>query len=135
MRSSQSCSTETTTALFPRVPIITQVPALSVNAVATPAATLFNSFPEQISNKTVGGVQTEGGTMSVGLHLTFMLCKDSISWRRKTACRVHLSNWQRPRRTMGSVDQKKDKRVSNSWKERERWFRNMTSFIKMVQLD
>lgn len=134
VRSSQSCSTETTTttALFPRAPIITQVLAVSVNAVAIPAATLFNSFPKQISNKTVGGVQTEGGTMSVGLHVTFMLCKDSINWCRKTAYWVHLSNWQRPSRTMGSVDQKKDKRASNSWKEREGRFRNTTSFIKIV---
>lgn len=121
VRSSQSCSTETTTttALLPRAPIITQVLAVSVNAVAAPAATLFNSFPKQISRKTVGGVQTEGGTMSVDLHMMFMLCKESISWCQKTACRVHLSNWQRPRRTMGRVGQKKDKRTSNSWKERD----------------
>lgn len=137
VRSSQSCSTETTTttALFPRVPIITQVLAVPVNAVATPTATLFNSFPKQISNKTIGAVQTERGTMSVGLHVTFMLCEDSINWCRKTACRVHLSNWQRPRRTMGSIDQQKDKRASNRRKETERWFRNTTSFIKIVQLD
>lgn len=137
VRSSQSCSTETTTttALFPRVPIITQVLALPVNTLATPAATLFNSFPKPISNKTIGGIQTGGGIMSVGLLVTFMVCKASISWCGKAACRVHLSHWQRPRRTMGSADQKKDKRVSNSWKDREGWFGIMRTSIKIIQLD
>lgn len=73
--------------------------------------------------------------MSIGLHMTFTLCKDLVSWCQKTACGVHLPNRQRPRKTMESVDQKEDERVSNSWKERERWFRIMASFIKIVQLD
>lgn len=137
VRSSQSCCTETktTTALFPRAPIITQVLALSVNTLASPAATLFNSFPKQISNKTIGGMQTGGGILSVGLLVTFVVCKASISWCWKAACRVHLSHWQRPRRTTVSADQKKDKRARNSWKDREGWFRIMTTSIKIIQLD
>lgn len=66
------------TALLPAAPM--QVLAGSLNVVVTPTSTLFNSFPKKISNKTVGGVQTEEGTMSVGLHVTLMFCKDSINW-------------------------------------------------------
>lgn len=72
---SQSCSTKARAmaALFPAVPM--QVLAVSPNVVATPAATLFSSFPKKIINKTVGGMQTEEGT-SLGLHVIFMFCKD-----------------------------------------------------------
>lgn len=130
-RESHSRSTQATamTALFTALSM--QVLPVSLNVLATPAATLFNSFQKKISNN--WGVQTEEGTMSPGLHVTLVFCKDLVNWCCKKVCRAHPSNSQRPWRTMGSVDQKKDK--SKSCKQREKWFRNMTSFIKIVQLD
>lgn len=70
--SSQSCSTKAT-ALSPAAPM--QVLAVSLNVVATPTATLFNSFQKKMSNKTIGDMQTEEGIMSLGLHVTLMFCK------------------------------------------------------------
>lgn len=73
---SQSCSTEASamTALFPAAPM--QVLTVSLNVVATSTGTLFHSFPKKISNKTIGGVQTEEGTTCLGLLATLMFCKD-----------------------------------------------------------